>query len=84
MAFPATGAQKCFEIDDEHKLRHFYEKRMAQETEADTLGEEWKVRLQFKKIQKKDQFFFYLKLILLSKLLIVKLKHHETAGCNVQ
>ena len=43
MAFPATGAQKCFEIDDEHKLRHFYEKRMAQETEADTLGDEWKV-----------------------------------------
>jgi small subunit ribosomal protein S6e len=42
VAFPATGAQKCFEIDDEHKLRHFYEKRMAQETEADTLGDEWK------------------------------------------
>lgn len=43
MAYPATGCQKCFEIDDDLKLRHFYEKRMAQETEADCLGDEWKV-----------------------------------------
>lgn len=42
VAYPATGSQKCFEIDDDLKLRHFYEKRMAQETEADTLGDEWK------------------------------------------
>jgi len=42
VAYPATGSQKCFEIDDDLKLRHFYEKRMAQETEADSLGDEWK------------------------------------------
>ncbi|KAI6178052.1 hypothetical protein M3Y98_00459000 [Aphelenchoides besseyi] len=42
IAFPATGCQKLIEIDDEKKLRIFYEKRMAQEVEADSLGDEWK------------------------------------------
>merc|ERR1712228_20667 len=39
---PATGCQKLFEIEDEKKLRVFYEKRMGQEVGADTLGDEWK------------------------------------------
>lgn len=39
---PATGSQKLFEIDDEKKVRVFYEKRMGQEAEADSLGDEWK------------------------------------------
>ncbi|CAG0917068.1 unnamed protein product [Notodromas monacha] len=39
---PATGSQKLFEIDDERKVRCFYEKRMAQEVEADSIGDEWK------------------------------------------
>lgn len=43
-AYPATGQQKVFEIEDEKKLRIFYEKRMAQEVEIDSLGDEWKVR----------------------------------------
>merc|ERR1711992_331008 len=30
------------EIDDEQKIKHFYEKRMAQEMPADHLGDEWK------------------------------------------
>lgn len=42
VAFPATGCQKIFEIDDEKKLRIFYEKRMAQEVDASSLGDEWK------------------------------------------
>jgi len=42
VAFPSTGAQKIFEIHDEHKLRIFYEKRMGAEVEADILGDEWK------------------------------------------
>ncbi|EPB70755.1 ribosomal protein S6e [Ancylostoma ceylanicum] len=41
-ANPATGQQKLFEVDDEKKLRIFYDKRMAQEVEIDSLGEEWK------------------------------------------
>uniref|UniRef100_A0A7N9CYQ3 Small ribosomal subunit protein eS6 n=1 Tax=Macaca fascicularis TaxID=9541 RepID=A0A7N9CYQ3_MACFA len=38
----ATGCQKLIEVDDERKLRTFYEKRMATEVAADALGEEWK------------------------------------------
>ena len=43
IAYPATGCQKLVEIDDEKKLRPFYEKRMATEVPADSLGDEWKV-----------------------------------------
>lgn len=42
IAYPATGAQKLFDIDDEKKVRIFYEKRMAQEVDASSLGDEWK------------------------------------------
>jgi small subunit ribosomal protein S6e len=41
VSYPATGCQKVFEIDDEQKLKVFYEKRMAQELPADHLGPEW-------------------------------------------
>merc|ERR1719336_2669143 len=40
-SYPATGCQKVFEVDDEQKLKHFYDKRMAQEVTADHLGPEW-------------------------------------------
>lgn len=43
ISFPATGCQKLIEVDDERKLRIFYEKRMATEVAADPLGDEWKV-----------------------------------------
>merc|ERR1712244_13964 len=36
------GCQKLIEIDDEKKLRPFYEKRMSTEVPADSLGDEWK------------------------------------------
>merc|ERR1711920_9539 len=42
VSYPANGSQKCIEIDDEHKLRPFYEKRMAAEVPVDFLGDEWK------------------------------------------
>lgn len=42
VAYPATGAQKTFEFDDEKKVRVFFEKRMAQEVDVDSLGDEWK------------------------------------------
>ena len=40
ISFPATGCQKLTEVDDEHKLCTYYEKRMATEFAADALGEE--------------------------------------------
>ncbi|XP_006864800.1 PREDICTED: 40S ribosomal protein S6-like [Chrysochloris asiatica] len=42
ISFPATSCQKLIEVDDERKLRTFYEKRMATEVSADSLGDEWK------------------------------------------
>jgi len=42
ISFPATGSQKCIEIDDEKKLRCLYEKRMAQEVNGDELGDQFK------------------------------------------
>jgi ribosomal protein S6E (S10) len=42
IANPHTGAQKVLDIEDELKLRAFYDKRMSQEVEGDVLGEEFK------------------------------------------
>ncbi|EIW78177.1 ribosomal protein S6e [Coniophora puteana RWD-64-598 SS2] len=42
IANPATGAQKTIDIDDERRYRIFYDKKMAQEVEADSIGDEWK------------------------------------------
>eukprot|EP00695_Tsukubamonas_globosa_P002879 TRINITY_DN40_c0_g1_i3.p2 TRINITY_DN40_c0_g1~~TRINITY_DN40_c0_g1_i3.p2 ORF type:complete len:272 (+),score=194.70 TRINITY_DN40_c0_g1_i3:63-818(+) len=42
IANPATGLQKVIEMEDEKKLRIFYEKRMAQDVEVDALGDEFK------------------------------------------
>ncbi|KAI6182925.1 hypothetical protein M3Y97_00432800 [Aphelenchoides bicaudatus] len=42
IAYPATGCQKLIELEDEKKFSIFLEKRMAQEVEADSLGDEWK------------------------------------------
>lgn len=42
VSYPTTGAQKTFEINDDHILRMFYEKRIGAEVDADHLGDEWK------------------------------------------
>eukprot|EP01083_Nonionella_stella_P052355 138935_1 len=42
IANPATGCQKVLDIDDELKLRVFYDKRISQEVEGDALGDEFK------------------------------------------
>ena len=38
---PSTGAQKVLEIDDERKLREFFDKRMNQEVDGAVLGDEF-------------------------------------------
>eukprot|EP01088_Endostelium_zonatum_P020593 TRINITY_DN7667_c0_g1_i1.p1 TRINITY_DN7667_c0_g1~~TRINITY_DN7667_c0_g1_i1.p1 ORF type:complete len:331 (-),score=120.15 TRINITY_DN7667_c0_g1_i1:65-1057(-) len=42
IANPATGAQKLIELEDEQKMRIFYDKKISTEVDADPLGEEWK------------------------------------------
>merc|ERR1712098_923767 len=42
ISYPATGCQKLIEVDDEKKLRPFYDKRISHEVAADCLGDEWK------------------------------------------
>lgn len=42
LANTATGQQKTIEIDDEHKLMNYYDKRMGMEVPADHLGDEFK------------------------------------------
>jgi small subunit ribosomal protein S6e len=38
---PATGAQKLIDIEDDKKLRPFFDKRISQEVDASCLGNEW-------------------------------------------
>ncbi|KAL0960190.1 hypothetical protein HGRIS_011824 [Hohenbuehelia grisea] len=42
IANPATGNQKLLDIDDEKRIRVFYDKKIAQEVPGDSLGDEWK------------------------------------------
>jgi len=39
---PVTGCQKVIEIDDERKLRGFYDKRMCSEVDGEILGDDFK------------------------------------------
>jgi len=42
ISYPVTGCQKMIEIDDERKLRAFYDKRMCAEVEGEVLGDDFK------------------------------------------
>merc|ERR1712170_68270 len=42
ISYPATGCQKLIEVDDERKVRVFYDKRISAEVAVDSLGDEWK------------------------------------------
>jgi len=42
ISYPATGCQKCIEVDDEKKLRALYDKIMSQEVLGEDLGDQFK------------------------------------------
>jgi small subunit ribosomal protein S6e len=42
ISYPSTGAQKLLDIDDDRKLRAFFDKRISHEVEGDNLGDDFK------------------------------------------
>ena len=42
ISYPVTGCQKTIEIEDDKKLVAFFDKRMSNEVEGDSLGDEFK------------------------------------------
>jgi len=42
ISYPVTGLQKVIEVEDEKKLRAFYDKRISHEVEGEVLGDEFK------------------------------------------
>lgn len=42
ISYPVTGCQKLIEVEDEKKLRGFYDKRMSHEVDGDILGDDYK------------------------------------------
>lgn len=42
ISYPETGQQKLIEIDDDKKVRFFYDKRIGHEVDGEILGEEFK------------------------------------------
>jgi len=42
IAYPGTGCQKVLDIDDDRKLRAFFDKRISHEVEGEALGDDFK------------------------------------------
>jgi len=42
IAYPATGCQKVVDVEDENKLRAFYDRRMCSEVDGAVLGDDFK------------------------------------------
>eukprot|EP00170_Pyropia_yezoensis_P007712 contig_31747_g7736 len=81
VANPATGAQKKLEIEDEKRLRAFYDKRLAQEVEGDALGDEFAGYI-LKIMGGQDKQGFAMKQGVLTPGRVRLLLHKGVSGCR--
>jgi len=81
VANPATGAQKMIDIEDEKKLRAFYDKRLAQEVEGDALGDEFAGYV-LKILGGQDKQGFAMKQGVLTPNRVRLLLHKGVSGCR--
>jgi len=81
IANPATGCQKMVEVDDEKRLRAFYDKRLAQEVDGEAVGDEFKGYV-LKIMGGQDKQGFAMKQGVLTPSRVRLLMERNTQGCR--
>lgn len=81
LANPSTGAQKLVEVDDEKRLRAFYDKRLAQEVEGEHIGDEYKGYI-FKILGGQDKEGFAMKQGVITPARVRLLMKKGETGCR--
>jgi small subunit ribosomal protein S6e len=81
LANPTTGAQKLVEVDDEKRLRAFYDKRLAQEVDGENIGDEYKGYI-FKIMGGQDKQGFAMKQGVITPSRVRLLMRKGEAGCR--
>eukprot|EP00173_Palmaria_palmata_P002488 Plantae.Rhodophyta-Palmaria_palmata.ctg26164.p1 GENE.Plantae.Rhodophyta-Palmaria_palmata.ctg26164~~Plantae.Rhodophyta-Palmaria_palmata.ctg26164.p1 ORF type:complete len:241 (-),score=52.08 Plantae.Rhodophyta-Palmaria_palmata.ctg26164:256-978(-) len=81
LANPTTGAQKQVEVDDEKRLRAFYDKRLAQEVDGEHIGDAYKGYI-FKIMGGQDKQGFAMKQGVITPARVRLLMHKGEAGCR--
>lgn len=81
LANPTTGAQKQVEVDDEKRLRAFYDKRLAQEVDGEHIGDAYKGYI-FKIMGGQDKQGFAMKQGVITPARVRLLMQKGESGCR--
>ncbi len=81
MANPATGQQKVIDLDDEKRLQHLYDKRLAQEVPGEVISDDYKGYI-FKIAGGQDKEGFSMKQGVLTPSRVRLLMYPGTQGCR--
>lgn len=81
LAHPQTGAQKLIEIDDEKKLQHLYDMRLAQEINGEDLDDNYKGYI-FRIMGGQDKQGFAMKQGVVTPSRVRLLMNKGTQGCR--
>ncbi|PXF49039.1 40S ribosomal protein S6 [Gracilariopsis chorda] len=81
LADPQTGAQKQIDVDDEKRLQHLYDMRLAQEVKGDDLGDDYKGYI-FRIMGGQDKQGFAMKQGVLTPNRVRLLMNRGTPGCR--